>query len=230
MKHLAALICLLAILSCSKERDLTVKGHIEGLKKGTIYLEKQQDSTIVTVDSVALNGSSDFILYSDIETPEAFYLSLDKNNQSKPDEKIVFFADKGITEINSTLKNFMVDAKINGSEQQKLYEDYLKVITRYKDKNLELIKEEFEAKKAGDSALIEKNIQDGEKLLKSKYLFTVNFAINNKDSEVAPYVTLTEIYDAQTKWLDTIYQSLTPKVQASKYGKMLEKHIADNKE
>lgn len=212
-----------------KNPNLIVKGHVKGLKKGTVYLEKEKDSSITIVDSVSLNGVSEFELQSDLESPEAFYLRLDKNNSKENNTRIVFFADKGVTEINTTLKNFVTDAKITGSTQQKLYEDFLKVITRYNEKNLDLIKENFDAKRANDSAKIEASTKAMNNLTKSRYLYVVNFAVNNKDSEVAPYLALTEVYDAQIKWLDTINNALTPKVKASKYGKALDGYLAIRK-
>ncbi|PWK18751.1 DUF4369 domain-containing protein [Xanthomarina spongicola] len=227
MKKYSLLVVLLVLISCGKDSnpDLIVKGNVKGLKKGTIYLEKEQDSSIIIVDSILINGASNFELKSDLESPEAFYLRLDKRNSNETNTRIVFFGDKGITEVNTTLKNFVTDAKINGSEQQKLYEEYLKVISRYDDKNLDLIKESFDAKKANDSTRIEDNIKALNSLVKSRYLYTVNFAVTNNNSEVAPYLALTEIYDAQTKWLDTINQSLTPNVKESKYGKALEGYL-----
>ena len=60
-------------------------------------------------------------------------------------------------------------------------------------------------------------------------MYTINFAINNKDSEVAPYLALSEIYDANIKYLDTINNQLTPKVKASKYGKQLQDYINKRK-
>ena len=61
--------------------------------------------------------------------------------------------------------------------------------------------------------------------MRRKYLYTTNFAINNKDSEVSPYLALTEIYNARINLLDTINNSLTAKVKASKYGKELQSFI-----
>src|SRR5690606_6961854 len=124
MKKYLLLALLVTIVSCAKETtpDLIVKGTIKGLKKGTIYLKKEQDTAIVTVDSVIINGIPDFELHSNIESPEIFYLYLDKN--SRDEDRIMFFADKGVTEINTTMKRFVYDAKINGSEQQKVWEKY----------------------------------------------------------------------------------------------------------
>lgn len=224
MKKSLLLILLVLVVSCAKETpDLIVKGTIKGLKKGTIYLKKEQDTAMVTVDSVIINGIPDFELHSNIESPEMFFLYLDKN--SSEDDRIAFFADKGITEINTSMKNFVYDAKINGSTQQKVWEEYKLMVRKFNEKNLDLIKENLESQQAGDTSKISRIQQDYDNNLKRRYLYTVNFAINNKDSEVAPYLALTEIYNAKINLLDTINKSLTPKVKASKYGKELQKFV-----
>lgn len=58
-------------------------------------------------------------------------------------------------------------------------------------------------------------------LLRAKYLYTVNFAINNKELEIAPYLAVHEIYDVNIIFLDTIYGSLPKEVRKSIYGKAL---------
>jgi hypothetical protein len=228
MKKIAFIFLLTILFSCNKTTpDLTVKVTINGLKKGTVYLIKAEDSLIVTVDSLVINGEDPIELHSNLESPEMFFLQLNKNTSQ--DENISFFADKGITEINTSVKNFAYDAKIKGSKQQKVLEDYLLLMSRINDRRLDLIKDEFEAKRDNDSLQIEA-IRDAYKsLLKTKYLQTVNFAILNKDSEAAPYIALTEISNARIKWLDTINNALTPKVKASKYGQELELFISNRK-
>ena len=66
-------------------------------------------------------------------------------------------------------------------------------------------------------------------LLKRKYLYTTNFAVNNGDHEVAPYVALADIYDINLKYLDTIQKSMSPKVSKSLYGKKLNEFYATRK-
>ena len=222
-KFLYALVAL-TIISCGKEHhDLTVLTNIKGLKKGTVYLKKVKDTALVTVDSMVINGNPEFELHSDLESPEVFFLYLDKN--SSENDRIAFFADKGITTINTSLKNFVFDAKINGSPQQKKWDEYKLIMSRFNERNLDLIKENFEAQKNGDTSKSNSIQKDYNNLLKRKYLYTVNFALNNKDSELAPYLALTEIYNAHVKYLDTINNSLTPQVKASKYGKELQSFI-----
>ena len=108
---LVALIAI-GIFSCSKkEGAMTVQGNIIGLQKGTLYLQKFQDTLLVSVDSIYLNGESSFVLVDDLKDPEMYYLKLDKNG----DNKIEFFGEKGVITINSKLEKFTIAAKVSGS-------------------------------------------------------------------------------------------------------------------
>lgn len=226
---LSFLSIVLLFNSCNKKKsDLTLKVNVKDLKKGTLYLKKYEDTLLVTVDSILVNGNSTFELHSDIETPEIFYLYLDKQSSEK--DRIPFFADKGVMQINTTLKAFSFKADISGSEQQKVLEKYKVLISKMNNRNLDLIKEQFEAHKQNDTTKLNAIKYEADNSLKRKYLYTVNFALNNKDSEVAPYLALTELYNARIDLLDTINSVLSPKVKASKYGKNLESYIKAIKE
>ncbi len=228
MKHISLVFLAFFILACSNEQhDLTVKVSVDGLKKGVLYLKKIKNNNLITIDTVAINGNSEVELHGPLESAEVFYLFLDK--KSSENDKIVFFADKGTTEIKTTAKHFAFDAKINGAPQQKVFEDYKLMMSRFNEQNLDLIKENMEALQKDDTAAYNNVQKKYNNLIKRRYLFTVNFALNNKDSEVAPYLALTEIYDAKTSYLDTINNTLTPKVKASKYGKELQTYIDEVK-
>jgi hypothetical protein len=225
MKKAAFLLVLILITSCGKpEPNLTVTGTIKGLKKGTLYLQQLQDTILVVMDSVIYNGEDNYSLKSDLEAPEILYLTLDKN-AGDDIPRIAFFAVPGIIEINTTLKYFEFDAKITGSPLQEKLNEFKGITSRFNDQNLELIVAKFDAQKSGDSAQIEKANQDSDNLLKRKYLYAINFAMNNKNSEIAPYIALSQIYNANIKYLDTIYNALPKDIASSKYGIELEKFI-----
>jgi succinate dehydrogenase flavin-adding protein (antitoxin of CptAB toxin-antitoxin module) len=228
MKHALTILSLLLIFSCGEnEPDLTVTGTIKGLKKGTLYLQKINDTTLITLDSLKINGELPFELHCDLKEPEVLFLTLDKNSPNT--HRISFFANKGITEINTTLKRFAYDAKIKGSIQQEKFDEYNTIISKFNNQQLDMIKSQFEAQKSENDSIIETANLSAEKIIKRKYLYTVNFALNNTDSEVAPYVALAEIYDANIKYLDTIYNSLQEHIVTSKYGKLLHNHIEKRK-
>lgn len=229
MKKFICLSIIFTIISCGKkEADLTVTGSIKGLKKGTVYLQQLRDSSLVALDSMVINREGAFTLQSNLEEPEVLLLMLDKN--SSEDSRIAFFADKGITEINATLKDFPYKHTIKGSSQQEKYTEFKNMITQFNNKNLDIIKAQLEAQVSGDTAQANAKTKEANNLLKSKYRFAINFAINNKDSEVAPYIALSEIYDTNITYLDTIYKSLPKHIANSKYGVELDKFIKQRKE
>lgn len=220
------LISLIAI-ACRKEAKNTmiVQGEIKDLKKGTIYLQKQNDSLIVVVDSIVLDGTSKFILKTEVESPEIYYLSLDKS----PSKEISFFGEKGTITINTKLNKFQFGAEVNGLTNQKLLDEYNEIKRRYSGKRLDLVKADFEAKRDNDTIRIDSIANAIDNLLKSRYRYAINFAMTNKDKEVAPYVALTEINDANIIWIDSVHNSLTPEIKESKYGKILSDYIAERK-
>ena len=231
MKKLALLlVILISITACSeKESNLIVSGEIKGLKKGTLYLQKIQDTILVNVDSVVVDGDPNFNMETYIESPQIMYLYLEKVDNNQYDDRIDFFADEGQVTINTKLEKFETSANVVGSVNQEKLMEYRKMISRFNDKNLDLIKESFEAEKAQDEEKLMEIDQKYDKLLKRKYLYTVNFAINNKDHEIAPYLALSEVFDANIKYLDTIYTSLAPKVKKSKYGKELKDFLKERR-
>ncbi len=213
---------ILLIYSCSKESENTmyVKGNIKGLKKGTLYLQKQMDSIIISVDSIYVNGTDQFLLTDVVMSPEVYFLTMGNSNK-----KIAFFGEKDTIIISSRLDKFELKAKISGSKNQELLDKFLEIKKKFSNQNLDLIKEEFEARKSGvqDSLdIINKKLKN---LNRRIYLYTTNFAVNNSDYEVAPYIALTELVNANIKLLDTINKSLTPKIKNSKYGKQLNTFI-----
>jgi hypothetical protein len=228
-KILGLIILLLITVSCGKDQDanFTLKGSIKGLKKGVIYLQKDGDSSIVNIDSLVITGQEGFTMQTNIEEPILLYLKLFKNDSEE--HYIPFFADKGVTEINTTLKNFNFDAKITGSKQQDLLNEYTEVMSRFNNQNLELIEANFLAYKANDSSAVDSLNRESEKLIKRKYSFTIQFAMNNKDSEIAPYLALYEIPSANPIYIDSVYSGLTEVIKNSYYGKKL-KDVVSNRQ
>lgn len=99
---------------------------------------------------------------------------------------------------------------------------------RYVVKNLELIQEMLELNDNQDTLAL-KLKREQSALISSKYLATINFAINHNNLEVAPYLMLSEAFNSNIKYLDTVYNTLTPKIKDSKYGKELKSFIINRK-
>ncbi len=225
MKKITALLALTIILfACSskKEGNMIVQGQIKGLKKGTLYLQKMQDTLLVSVDSVALVGKDTFTLTDNVDSPVLYYLTFDGNTT---DKRILFFGEEGVITINDKVDQFGFAPVITGSKNQVVLDKYNAVSRRFQNERLEFIKKDFDAKKANDLDLIEKLQIDYTRLVKRRVLYTTNYAITNSDSEAAPYIALTAMYDASLKMLDTVNSSLTPRVKESVYGKRFQEYL-----
>lgn len=225
MKRILTVIVVTIILySCSSKKDgnMIVQGQIKGLKKGKLYLQIMQDTVLVSVDSVALNGSDTFKLTDDVNSPVLYYLTFDGNTT---DKRILFFGEQGTITINDNVDEFGLYPEITGSKNQEILDQFNKVRSRFQTERLEFIKKDFDAKRADDKELIEKLERDYNRLVKRRVLYTTNFAITNADFEVAPYIALTEMYDASLKMLDTVNASLSPRIKESEYGKRFQEYL-----
>ncbi|KDN55015.1 DUF4369 domain-containing protein [Flavobacterium seoulense] len=227
-KSILAFVTILLMASCNKKEskgNLQISGNVKGLKEGTLYIQKFVDTALVAIDTIKIDGNSHFESQIDLKSPEMLYLFLDRGVSNSLDNNLMFFAEPGIINIETNLDAFLSDAKITGSTNHKLYEEYKKTTSRYKDENLTLIEQKFKAIKRKDPIAIDSLNKLQDLNLKRKYLFAVNFAINNKDHEIAPYIALAEVYDINIKYLDTIQNSMTPKVAQSFYGKKLTEYV-----
>ena len=223
----------LTLFACKKENhgdaNLHITGKIKGLGKGKLYIQRAGDTSLIAMDTIILNGDSKFESHIKIDGPEMLYLFLDRGQTNSIDNNLPFFAEPGNIKIDTRNDEFFSAAKITGSENQKLYEDFLKMKSRFTDQNVELVKRNLEATKDGNVARLDSVAKASEHLLKRRYLYTVNFAQKNAKHEVGPFLALSEIADANVIYLDTIAKSMSPKVSQSKYGKMLTEVVKERK-
>ena len=218
---LKLLFVILIILGCENEKNqINVNVQIDGFKKGKIYLQKIKDSVLVNLDSIFVDSKNPITLKSKIESPEIFYIDLDIAGK---DNKIAFFAEKGDIKIATNLKRFNTDFEISGSSNDSVYRNYLRVIKKFNNNKLDLIKVSFDNSIDKDSvAIIQTKIKS---LNKRQYMYSLNFAVTNGKYHVAPYIALSEFYNSEKVLLDTIKASLSNEVLNSKYGKILKELI-----
>lgn len=232
MKNIFTSFLILVFLSScggDTENTMTVTGKIKGLKKGTLYFQHVVDTVLVSIDSLLIEGDGSFEFKTEIESPELFYLYLNKKDNNDINDRLTFFGEPGIINITTNWNTFDLNAKITGSASHDKFEEYQKVMSEVNKRSLELMQTASNAEnpltaKALDSLELVNN-----KNIKRGYIYAINFAINNKDSYVAPYIALKEIPDANIKYLDSIAQVLTPDVAASKYGKELQEFLKEKK-
>ena len=227
MKKFLFFILLILFTNCSNHNDemMILDLQVEGFKKGKIYLQKINDSVLVNVDSIYVEDDSYLQFKQKINSPEIFYIVL---NISKNDNRIEFFAENSDITIKSNLKKFNSDYTVTGSFNDSIYRDYQNIIKKFNYEKLDLIEKSINLTKMQkfDSVnLIENEIQN---INKRKLLYSLNYAVNNGNSSVAPYIAINNFKNNDKLILDTIFRSLDKDVLESKYGKMLGKLINSN--
>jgi hypothetical protein len=226
LKLVFILIAFVGILACNPEpqANLFVKGKIEGVRKGDLYLQTLKDTSLISLDSVHFFGNEDFELKANIEEPQLMFLYLKKFGNEDDAEYLEFFAEAGEFEFNVKMENFAQAKADKAPENHQKYETYLAILKRFKDQNLDLVSERIQTQQDDTIAqlAIDKKFDN---LLRRKYLYTVNYAINNSEYEIAPFLVLSEAYNVNKTYLDTVFNSLTPQVKDSKYGKKLKELI-----
>lgn len=227
-KSIVAFVTLLLLISCTKEvskTNLHLTGNIKGLKNGTLYIQRVVDTSLVAIDTIKIDGDSQFETDIDLKSAEMLYLFLDRGVTNSMDNNILFFAEPGAITIETNLDSYISSAKITGSKNHEKYEEYQKINARFRDENLDMIQQKFQALKSGKTKEVDSLNTKQENNTKRKYLFATNFAINNRDYEVSPYIALSDIYDINVKYLDTIQKSMSPQVAQSLYGKKLTEYV-----
>ena len=231
MKQFLYFLCVLClVVSCAGEtkNTMTVSGTIKGLKKGTLYLQHVKDTTLVTVDSIEIEGNENFSFKTELESPEIFYLYLNKKDNNEVNDRLLFFAEPGLITINTNWNTFDTKAQISGSKSHEKLEEYQKVMSRNNLRGLELVQMSANQNGQFSERELDSIEQVYSKNIQRNYIYAINFAINNKDSYIAPYIAIKEIPEANIKYLDSIAAVLSPAVSNSKYGKELAEFIAKN--
>ena len=197
MKKALIIISTIIIMGCNSNIDnMSVSGNVDGLMKGTLFLQSQKDSVVVNLDSMYLKGDGNFKLSTYINEPDIFYLYLDKQDGDSLNDIITFFGKKGDIQINTRLNTFDTSFEISGSENSDLLNEYNSIIRKYNMQNLDLLEIFYNAQIENNQKIIDSVNSELENLIRKKYLYTLNFSITNSANEISPYIAVSQIADA----------------------------------
>jgi len=225
MKYLTTvmIMVLLAGTGCRKETSLParrVEGEISGLKKGSLRLGVLRNGKPRFIDSIEIKGEGKFLFDLKTIPPQMMILQL----REKPSDYALFFAGDSVTQVYTSLQKFGTDIRVKGDTNTRLWVDYYRMIRRFNDKELELIRDKWEASRSKDTAAAHKLEKELTGLQKRRKLYALNFALTHADLPVGAYAAYTEFY-ANPVILDTVYKSLSPAVKKSYYGKEIARQV-----
>ena len=228
MKKALIIMSTVLIMGCNSSKDnMSVFGNVDGLMKGTLFLQAQKDSIVVNLDSIYLKGDGNFKLSTYINEPDIFYLYLDKQDGDSLNDIITFFGNEGDIQINTRLSTFDSSFEVSGSENSNLLNEYNSIIRKYNMQNLDLLEIFYNAQIENNQSRIDSVNSELENLIRKKYLYTLNFSITNSENEISPYIAVSQIPDANVDLLRKVYDTLPESIKDSKYGKILKEITID---
>ena len=224
------LFSIIIIQSCNSNTSdnfMLVNGKIDGLRKGSLYLQKFVDSVFISIDSTKVNDEFEFNMGIPIDEPDIYYLYLDKFDGDSLNDRIKFFGDIGEIIINTRVNTFDSTAEILGSDNQILMEEYISIIRKFNLENLDLLEIYYNSQINGNNKRFDSVNDAINNLIKRKYLYSLNFATTNANYEISPYILTTEVPDANKELLKQVYDKFNDSIKISKYGKLLMEIISE---
>ncbi len=203
-------------------KTYTIKGTIQGIDSGKVYLVKSEAGQPLVVDTADVVEGS-FELTGTAGLPEMHYLRLNGRD---------YFAQFFLENENITVaanKDSLRNTKVTGSTTNDLFNIYISEIERLNKEYTELNKRYNQAIRKGDRETADKAKIDVEAMMDNMDVYAKNFISEHRNSIVAPFIYLNQfINKAPAEELDTITRIFPAELAESVYIKEINK-IAEKK-
>ena len=220
---LSALALLASCNSTSKNTEVTIT--IDGLKKGTVYLQKITDGGLINLDSVESNGKETLSMGLNLSHPELIYAYLDKADGSTFNDRLAFFAEPGEIQISTSLTNFENDAVIKAGEEHEAFKNIQEMLNRFTKKDFELM-QLAQSDRVNDERFVDSIVNQSNSNNLKRYQFIANYALTNPNKYVSAYLVTSEGEELNPKWKDSIFNNFSEAIKKSSYGQLLNSQLS----
>jgi hypothetical protein len=227
MKHLLLSLSAIALLaSCNSTSENTeVTISINGLKKGTVYLQKITKAGLINLDSVESNGKETLNLGLNLNHPELIYAYLDKADGSTFNDRLAIFAEPGEIHISTSLTNFENDAVIKAGEEHEAFKNLQEMLSRFNKKDFELM-QLAQTDRINDDRFVDSIVKQSNSNNIKRYQFIANYALSNPNKYVSAYLVTSEGEELNPKWKDSIFNNFSEAIKKSTYGQQLNSQLS----
>jgi len=220
---LSAIVFLVSCSSNTKNTEVTI--IVDGLKKGTVYLQKITESGLVNLDSIESNGNEKLNLSLNLDHPELLYAYLDKFDGSSFNDRLAFFAEPGEIQISTTLNNFENAAVVNAGVEHEEFKKLQQMLSRFTKKDFELM-QLAQTDRITDERFVDSIVNQSNSNNIKRYQFIANYALTNPNKYVSAYLITSEGEELNPRWKDSIFNSFSDAIKKSKYGQLLNSQLA----
>ena len=216
MKKLVVFTFFILISACEINKDnMIIEGQIIDLKKSKIYLAKVDEEKIVDSADV-IDGK--FTLKTYIDEPIEMILILKGKNSV---EKFNFFSEPSSILFRSSKEKFIFNAKIQNSKLFAEFKNIENQISKFNDKDLELLAEQIKLSVKGDQKKYDSLNGERIKINQKKILFIVNYSLNNNSSPLSAYIIHKYEKSINKNYIERVYKNFSDEIKSSYYGKKL---------
>lgn len=220
---LSAIVFLVSCSSNTKNTEVTI--IVDGLKKGTVYLQKITESGLVNLDSIESNGNEKLNLSLNLEHPELLYAYLDKFDGSSFNDRLAFFAEPGEIQISTTLNNFENAAVVSAGVEHEEFKKLQQMLSRFTKKDFELM-QLAQTDRITDERFVDSIVNQSNSNNIKRYQFIANYALTNPNKYVSAYLITSEGEELNPRWKDSVFNSFSDAIKKSKYGQLLNSQLA----
>ena len=218
-KYLFILLVGAILASCTGNKDqFTIKGKVNGVDTGMIYLQKFDVDQWVKVDSSKLEKGA-FSFKGSAALPEMWHIVMDEKQIILP----VFVENAGIKVeiyVDSLDKSL-----ITGSPSHDIYQKYLTMNESVYKKMDENTMEWKKARDANDSATMKRTDSISNELDKEMKKQLQDFARANNKTVVSPYLVIRNSWQFELPDLEELFAAMDTSLNGSQYVLALKKRI-----
>lgn len=215
------MVLTLVFFACKTTRDeYSIKGTIEGVDTGKVYLQKIVDGRPQSIDTAnVVNG--EFTFTGKMELPDIRVLRLNEQ-----DYIAQLFLDNSKVKIDAK-KDSLQATKISGSPSQDLFKTYVTEVESM-NKQMAGLQDRYQKAMASNNLDEVKKVQiDYQALMDNMNVYTKNFVKEHRSSVVSAYITLAQLANQiESAELDSIVAGFPQEISKSEYVVKL-KEMAD---
>lgn len=216
---ISAALCALVLTACNTTPQYTINGTVEGTENGNVYLLKYKGRQADTLASASIQNGKFQLTGNTAETTEA-YLIVENQKGRIPMilENTVFTAT-----INPADNS---QSKIEGTENQRVINQYLEISNNLIKQESELYKEYTAAMQDKDEAKAEEIRNRFEALEKEANAREKELVANNANSFTSAFIVASKMGALELEELQEMYNLLGENAKTSSYGQKINDRIA----
>ncbi len=215
-----SLLAIVLVASCTSRKgdEYIIKGTLTGSNlPEKVFLQTSKDGRFEVLDTADVVEGK-FRFEGKIGNPDMFYVALDENRFAS------FFNEAASINIELHSDSLM-NPKVNGSESDKQYREYLRMVERQRSVEIGLYTAYNEAARQNDTVTLQKLEKDIEANDLAQKEEIITYIKDNNASFVTPYVALRHAYLFELEDMETIYAAFDKKITDAKYAVMFNERI-----